>query len=224
MQRYIVVLFFFILTVTTGTAFGAERSFNELKLNDGETISIHMRPALSPDVRIVSGRANRVPGSDTGGVRGRGPLLEMDISSRFFSAQVLGKPLITFSGARKGSISGIQGEYWGTPDKPAVYINRDIELTLVGSADCVVILVNPLARASIHTRNLRSNKIVIINNAQTIITGPGKKQVQFITQKQEVQTVVSSGWDNGTEKLPVTSASDAAPQQTPPTPQPSTTP
>lgn len=214
MQRYITLLFF-ILILSTGAAFGAPLTFEELRFNDGETISIQLRQALSPDVQILSGKANRVPGNPEG-VRGRAPTLELDISSRFFSTRVMGNPLITFSGPRKGSISGIQGEYWGTLEKPAIYIDRDMELTLTGRADCVVVWVNPFARVSIHTRNLRSNKIIIINNSRVLVTGPGKKQVKFISQKQEVQTVVSSGWHNGTDELPT--ASDATPPPAPPAP------
>ena len=216
MQRYIALLFF-ILVLSTGSAFGAPLTFEELRFNDGETISIQLRQAPSPDVRILSGRANRVPGNPEG-LRERTPTLELDISSRFFSAQVMGNPLVTFSGPRKGSISGIQGEYWGTLEKPAIYIDRDIELTLTGKADCVVVLVNPFAKVSIHTKNLRSNKIIIINNSRVLVTGPGKKQVKFISQKQEVKTVVSSGWNNGTDELPATS--DATPSPAPPAPTP----
>lgn len=213
MRRWLFFLFFIMLLTSTAKAAEMPRSIEELRFNDGETVYVRLRPATSPTIQILSGKAHRVPDGPR-----RAPLFELDISSRFFSARVSETPLITFSGPRRGSISGIHGERWGTLERPAIYIDRDIDLTLSGKVGSLTVIVSPFARARIHTGKLRSSEIIIINNPRVSVTGPGKKQVKFIAQKQEAQAVTSSEWESGTDKAPPPPVPDAPAPPAPPAP------
>lgn len=163
MKRFF-LLVLLILTLIPNHAFA--ESFAEKKgpkgliFLGGDVLSLSMKMGTVNGLRILSGQAEGLPQNTLSprGVHG------FDVYSRSFSAQIKGTPSLTLSGPRRVRLSGISISRWGTVENPAIFIDRDTHLELLGAVTDLVILINPLARVTFDFRKLHvKERITLVN-------------------------------------------------------------
>ncbi|MDR1019815.1 MAG: hypothetical protein LBL73_03570, partial [Synergistaceae bacterium] len=152
-------------------------------------------------------------------------IVELDIDTRAISLGT-GAKQITLSGPSYATISGIDAGDWGTDEAPAVFMDRDCRLVLLGrTRSSAVIRVNPLARVTIDARKFASPEIKIIggqDNANVSVAAAAGTNVSFLEDNTPKRIVTMRGWYGGTSGTPPTPPTppgvQASPQGTPPPP------
>jgi hypothetical protein len=189
-----------------------------LVLNEGGSLSVNIDHEAYP-LYISRGTAHRVPRKervpfDTG-IR----VIELDIGTRAFSLDTDARQ-IALSGPKEANISGIDTERWGSITYPAIYMDRDCRLVLIGRANqSAVIRVNPLARVTIDARKFVTPEITIMGNSRANVITRDGTDVSFYDDIIQKRVVVTSGWFGGAPSTP-----PAPPNSTPTPPPPGMTP
>ena len=104
-----------------------------LVLNDGGSLALRMEQNDPTRLYIESGTAVRVPRKERIPCDIGRKIVELDIGTKVFSLDT-GARQITLSGPSYATISGIDAEDWGSDDCPAVFMDRDCRLVLLGKA------------------------------------------------------------------------------------------
>jgi hypothetical protein len=174
-----------------------------------------MRAGRTFPIYIHGGRAQRVPRklhipSDIG-IK----VIELDIDTKAFTLDTDARQ-IALSGPKDANIYGIDAESWGSLEYPAIYMDRDCRLVLIGRAvSSAVIRVNPLARVTIDARKFETPEIKIMGNSRANVLSKTGTTISYYEDTAPQRVVVTSGWYGGTSSMPPT-LPGGVPAPTPP--------
>ncbi|MDR1515673.1 MAG: hypothetical protein LBS45_08260 [Synergistaceae bacterium] len=209
---------------TTGAA-SDETPLDSLVLNEGGSLALRVERDDPARLCIESGVAKRVPRKERIPFDIGKKIVELDIDTKAISLGT-GAKQITLSGPVYAMISGIDAGDWGTSEVPAIFMDRDCRLVLLGKAQSsAVIRVNPLARVTIDARKFASPEIKIIggeNNANVSVAAAAGTNVAFLHDDTPMRIVTMRGWYGGATGTPPSPPTppgvQSSPQGTPPPP------
>jgi hypothetical protein len=191
-NNLIAVIFIFLFSFASSA--DEETPLDYLVLNEGGNLNLRVNNHKIVPLYINNGSAKRVPRKPHIPFDIGKKVLELDIGTRAFSATTDARQ-IALSGPREASISGVDTANWGSIDYPAIFLDRDCRIVLLGKADSsAVIRVNPLARAIIDARKLQTPKITIIGNSKTNVFATDGTVISFIEDRVVRRRAISGGW------------------------------
>lgn len=195
-----------------------ETALDGLVLNEGGSLALSLEQNEPARLYIKSGVAQRVPRKERVPLEAGLNIVELDIDTRAISLGT-GAKQITLSGPAYATISGIDAGDWGTNEAPAIFMDRDCRLVLLGKAQSsAVIRVNPLARVTIDARKFASPEIKIIggeNNANVRVAAAAGTNVAFLHDSTPKRIVTMRGWYGGATGTPPSPPSPPGVQATP---------